>query len=151
MWHYNGKAIQQKALHFLMRRTAVVSAALVPILANVPFKMLGDYHTAPATLVSLLVTIVVALETVNRHGDQWKNFRSSYEFLKSEKFHFLTGDGVYRDVEPEAAFALLVERCENRIATENSATLSVIEAGGQQSDGSTIPRGAAATTPTRGS
>lgn len=140
--YYDRSAIRYKARHFLMRRTAVVGAALVPILANISFDAFGIYRTAPATLVSLLVTIVVALETVNRYGDQWKNFRSTYEFLKSEKFHFLTGEGVYRSLDPEAAFLLLVERCENRIATENSATLSIIETAAQHGDGSVIARGA---------
>jgi Protein of unknown function (DUF4231) len=124
--YYDKSAAKYKTRHFVMRRTAVIGAALVPILLNVPFGILDPYSKVPATLVSLVVTIIVALETVDRYGDQWKNFRSTYEFLKSEKFHFQTGEGVYRGMDGEAAFMMLVERCESRIAMENSATLSII-------------------------
>src|ERR1700760_4787820 len=124
--YYDGSAARNKTRHFVMRRTAVIGAAIVPILTNIPHGALGDYNTVPATLVSLAVTIVVALETVNRYGDQWKNFRSTFEFLRSEKFHFLVGEGAYRNLDEEAALMLLVERCEGRIAMENSATLSII-------------------------
>jgi hypothetical protein len=143
--YYDKSAVRNKARHFLTRRTAVIGAAAVPILANVPFDALGVYHTVPTTLVSLLVTIVVGLETVNRHGDLWKNFRSTYEFLRSKKFHFLTGEGVYRNLDSDAAFLLLVERCENRIATENSASLSIIETAAQRGDVSAVPHSIDAT------
>jgi hypothetical protein len=136
--YYDVAAGRYKTRHFTMRRTAVVGAAIVPILTSLPLNFLGDYRNIPATLVSLLVTIVVALETVNRFGDQWKNFRSTYEFLKAEKFHFQTGDGTYRNMDGDAAFSLLVERCESRIAMENSATLSIIASASNASE-QTLP------------
>jgi Protein of unknown function (DUF4231) len=137
--YYDASAKKYKVRHFAMRRTAVIGAALVPILVHLKFDILGIYHTAPATLVSLLVTIIVALETVDRYGDQWKNFRSTYEFLKSEKFHFQTGEGVYRGMNANDAFILLVERCESRIAMENSATLSIIASTSSHSDALLTP------------
>jgi hypothetical protein len=133
--YYDGSARKYKTRHFVTRRTAVVGAAIVPILTSIPLdKLLGDYRNMPATLVSLLVTIIVALETVNRYGDQWKNFRSTYEFLKAEKYHFQTGDGAYRNMDGDTAFSLLVERCESRIAMENSATLSIISSATNNSE-----------------
>jgi len=45
---------------------------------------------------------------------------------------FRTGEGPYKDLDADRAFALLVDRCEAQIAAENSATLNVIAAASQE-------------------
>ena len=77
-------------------------------------------------MISLIVVVVVALDSVNHYGDQWKNYRSTEQFLGREKFLFQTGEGPYRTMEEQESFLLLVERCEAQISAENSATLNVI-------------------------
>jgi hypothetical protein len=126
-----------------MRTIAVGGAAIIPVVTNLPFDFLGQYHTVPATIISLVVTVVIALESVHKYGEQWKNFRSTYEFLKSEKFHFQTGEGQFRGMSQDEAYILLVERCESRIVSENSATLNVIFPNAEHRDRVSGPRGAA--------
>jgi hypothetical protein len=141
--YYDRAAGRAKKNHFRMRTIAVGGAAIVPIVTSLPFDTLTQYRTAPATIVSLIVTVVIALESIYKYGEQWKNFRSTYEFLKSEKFHFLAGEGQFRKMNPDEAYILLVERCESRIVSENSATLNVIFPNAEHGDRVSGPRGTA--------
>jgi hypothetical protein len=128
---YDGKAVSAKKWYFRLRITSVIGAALVPIAANV----IVDPTTARyvTTVISLIVSLAVALDGVFHYGDQWKNYRSTEQFLSREKFLFQTGEGPYKEAEPEKAFSLLVDRCETQIAAENSATLNVISTESQES------------------
>ena len=127
---YNGKAAYYKRRFFVFRVLASVGAILVPVAANViPDFQISKYVT---TLTGLMVSIAVAVDTIYRFGDQWKNYRSTEQFLSRERFLFQTGEGPYKTSDAEEAFVLLVERCEGQIAAENSATLNVIVTATQQ-------------------
>jgi len=114
-----------------IRVIAVVGAVLVPVVANaIPqFPEAARYLT---TALGLVVSVAVALDSVYHFGDQWKNYRSTEQFLSREQFLFRSGEGPYKEMEPERAFILLVERCETQISAENSATLNVIVSAAQQ-------------------
>ena len=129
---YDGKASESKKMYLNIRTIAVAGAVIVPVLANVTIPGIGAYQTLPTTLVSLMVSLAVALDSVFHFGDQWKNYRSSEQFLKSEVFLFRTGEGVYKGMEEDPAFLLFIERCEAQIAAENAATLNVIAPAPQQ-------------------
>ncbi len=105
-----------------MRAVSVVGAAIVPVLVSVKFQ----YQNVLTTIVSLIVVIVVSLESVFHFGDQWKNYRSTEQFISQEYFYFTSGDGPCQGLPPEQAFIRLVERVEGAIATENSSTLNVL-------------------------
>ena len=127
---YDGKAVKAKSAFLRVRTTAVVGAVLVPVITNVSIHQ--EYRTVATTVISLMVSIVVALDSVYHFGDQWRNYRSTEQFLSREKFLFQTGEGPYKDVDADRAFILLVERCEAQISAENSATLNVIATAAQQ-------------------
>jgi len=130
---YDKKAVGAKSSYLAIRVTAVIGSVLVPVAANV-IPQFPDWSRGLTTGLSLVVSLAVALDSVYHYGDQWKNYRSTEQFLSREKFLFQTGEGPYKDMEPEKAFVLLVERCEAQIAAENSATLNVIAAVAQQAD-----------------
>ncbi len=127
---YDGKASFYKKNFQAIRLAAVGGAVLVPVLVNIIRD--PDLSRYLATFVSTIVSLVVALESVFHFGDMWKNYRSTSEFLLREKIFFQTKTGPYKELKPEPAFALLVERCEGQIAAENSATLNVIVTAVQQ-------------------
>ena len=83
------------------------------------------------TVVSLLVVVTVSLESVFHYREQWKNYRSTEQLLGHEQFEFLTGVGPYKEATPEKAFKLFVERVEDAISSENSATLNVMTIGSE--------------------
>ena len=123
---YDDKAGKAKRAYLRVRTVAVIGSALVPVVANITLPGLSAYNSVPTTIISLIVVIAVALASVNHYGDQWKNYRSTEQFLGREKFLFQTGEGPYKDLDEKQALLLLVERCEAQISAENSATLNVI-------------------------
>ena len=130
---YDKKAVAAKNWYFRIRVTAVVGSVLVPVTTNA-IPQFPDWSRGLTTGLSLLVSLAVALDSVYHYGDQWKNYRSTEQFLSREKFLFQTGEGLYKDMEADKAFVLLVKRCEDQIAAENSATLNVIASSAQSAD-----------------
>ncbi|MCJ7502007.1 MAG: DUF4231 domain-containing protein [Acidobacteriia bacterium] len=119
---YDKKARRYKDLYLYMRAITVVGGAIVPVLVNVniPLKI---YAT---TVISLLVVVLVSLESVFHFREQWKNYRSAEQFIRAEQFHYLTQEGPYKEMDPKDAFCLFVGRVENAIASENAATLNTM-------------------------
>jgi hypothetical protein len=119
---YNGKAIKTKALFLRMRTVTVVGGACVPVLVNLDVR----YMKIATTLVSLVVVALIALESVYHHREQWKNYRSTEQFLGHERIFYKTRSGAYEGTTELQAFRLLVERVETAIAAENAATLNTL-------------------------
>lgn len=130
---YDSKTVRAKSRYLGIRVIAVVGAVIVPIAANA-LPAFPETTRMITTVLSLIVSLAVALDSVFHFGDQWKNYRSTEQFLSREKFLFLSGEGPYKGMEEEAAFILLVERCEAQISAENSATLNVIVSAQQSHD-----------------
>ncbi|MCB6184903.1 DUF4231 domain-containing protein [Leeia sp. TBRC 13508] len=126
---YNGKAVSSKSRYLQMRAFSVVGGSLVPVLVNVSSKytFLGASVTQWAvTVISLLVVVCVSLESVFHYREQWKNYRSTEQLLGHERFLFQSRVGRYQGMNDPEAFRLFVERVEEAIAIENSATLNVM-------------------------
>ncbi len=119
---YNESSKRAKLIHLWMRTVAVTGGVLVPLLVNVSW----DHGKIAATIVSLIVAVAVSLESVFHYREQWKNYRSTEQLLGHERIYFQTHTGRYNGLADDEAFALLVERVEDIIATENAATLNVM-------------------------
>jgi hypothetical protein len=105
-----------------MRTLTVIGGAMVPVLINIKF----PYVDIATTLLSLLVVILVSLESVFHFREQWKNYRSTEQSLAKEYFNFSTGEGPYRNQDEKESFLNFVDRVENAIAAENASTLNVM-------------------------
>jgi hypothetical protein len=90
---YDKKAVKMKGAYLKIRTLAVVGALLVPVAANLTVQGYEPYKTAATTIISLLVSIVVALDSVYHFGDQWRNYRSTEQLLSREEVLFQTGEG----------------------------------------------------------
>jgi len=131
----DGKAVKAKFWFQWMRTSAVVGAAVVPVLVNLEF----PYQRLATTLISLTVVTLVSLESVLHFGDQWKNYRSTEQSVAQEYFCFTAGDGKYKGLGESQAFLRLVERIEGAIASENSSTLNVLTVAAQPRNGEAAP------------
>ena len=126
---YDKKAVRTKSLYLRMRAFTVVGGGLVPVLANVGAEWLPAGVPIVRILltgISLLVVIFVSLESVFHYREQWKNYRSTEQLLGHEKVRFQARVGPYKGLSEQDAFLLLVERVEDAIAAENTATLNVM-------------------------
>lgn len=134
---YDKKAVTTKNRYLHMRAFSVVGGGLVPVLVNIPAQLtfLGvPFIKSLVTIISLLVVIVVSLETVFHYREQWKNYRSTEQLLGHEKFLFRSRVSRYNGLSDEDAFRLFVERVEESIAAENAITLSVMTMASEPSD-----------------
>jgi hypothetical protein len=126
---YDRKAVHVKGRYMRMRSTSVVAGAIVPVLVNVDFA----YVRLFATALSVLVVVLVSLESVFHFREQWKNYRSTEQFIGHERIYFSTRTGTYSGMADSEAFRLLVERVESAIAAENASTLNTMTLAGQVS------------------
>jgi Protein of unknown function (DUF4231) len=123
---YDKKATSSKRKYQWMRATTVVGGAIVPVLININHPSVKSVTTIITTVMSLLVVMLVSLESVFHFREQWKNYRSTEQLLAKEYFNFASGEGPYKSQKPEEAFLLFVERVESAIASENASTLNVM-------------------------
>lgn len=119
---YDKKAGEAKRLHQRMRACTVVGGALVPVLINIDQPGIKTLTTA----ISLLVLVLLSLESVFHFREQWKNYRSTEQSLEKEYFNFVAAEGAYRGLDDKKAFLEFVDRVEGAIASENSSTLNVM-------------------------
>lgn len=119
---YDRKSTLCKSRYLWMRGLTVVGGALVPVLVNVDVP--GTVYVT--TAISLLVVVLVSLEGVLHYREQWKNYRSTEQYLGHEVVYFQNRAGAYRDLDNHEAFQLLVDRVESAIASENASTLNTM-------------------------
>jgi hypothetical protein len=119
---YDGKAVRTKALYLRMRTVAVVGGAAVPVLVNVTW----NYTKIVTTVISLLVVVLLSLESVYHYREQWKNYRSTEQFLSHERIFFMNRMYDYEGLSDYNAFKLFVDHVESAIVSENAATLNTM-------------------------
>jgi hypothetical protein len=125
---YRAKGDRYRWGYLTMACTSVVAAATVPVLINV------DIPSIYPTLLSLLVTILVGLESILHFREHWKNYDLMKSFLRQEACMFQASAGTYRGKTPPDAFALLVERVEEEISKERAQTIQMRTARTSESD-----------------
>jgi hypothetical protein len=101
----------------------IIAAALVPFFAG-----WGSYPTITG-LLGVIVVVLVSLQSIYQFQSNWISYRSTAEALKHEKYLWYAKAGHYlNDENPEA---LLAERIEALISTENAKWVSDKEQAGK--------------------
>lgn len=119
---YDKEATQCKRNYLLMRATTVIGGAVVPVLINMSLPFVKEL----TTLISLLVVVLLSLESVMHYREQWKSYRSTEQALEKEYYNFVAADGAYRGLNAADAFRAFVDRVEGAVAAENIGTLNVM-------------------------
>lgn len=130
---YDSKAVTAKKRYLNSRIWSAISAVLVPIITNISLPELTlsngfiiDISKILATILSTIVALLIALEGVLHYREQWKNYRTTEQYLTAQKNIFLNNVGDYASLNKEEAFKLLVDRVEQAITEENAVTLNVL-------------------------
>lgn len=110
---YDAKSKYHQKRYKLLKYIEVFLGFIIPILTTwrIPFF---------ATLSAICAGGMLLCESfisISKHRDNWIDYRRTTELLKHEKYMFLTSTGVYKNEND--SFALLVERCETIISSEN--------------------------------
>lgn len=130
---YDNKAVKMKRNYLRGRVWSAINAVLVPIVTNISLPVIVittsltlDVSKVLATILSTSVALLIALEGVLHYREQWKNYRTTEQYLTAEKNLFLNKVGDYSNLTENEAFKLLVKRVENAITEENAITLNVL-------------------------
>ena len=102
---YDKKSGPIKTRYLYLKAFTVIGGSLVPVLVNLP----GPYTSAAATIVSLMVVILVSWDSVFQYGKQWKNYRSTEQFLRQESIMFKHRAGFYATLDNAKAFRIFDE------------------------------------------
>lgn len=118
---YDRLGDEQKWLYWGTSLVSIVLAASVPVLIN-----LGVDVIIP-TVLSLIVTILVAVEKLFHFREHWRNYDEIAAFLRSEQLLFQTGTGDYKEKEKscELAYQRFVTRVERAICNERADTIEM--------------------------
>lgn len=119
---YDKTANANKEKYLRMRATTVICGALVPVMVNITI----PYINILTTVTSLIVVLLVSLESVYHYREQWTNYRSTEQNLRNEYFFFTTSSGPYQEMSDADAYLIFVDRVEDIIEAENSSTLKVM-------------------------
>ncbi|MEW6084042.1 MAG: DUF4231 domain-containing protein [Chloroflexota bacterium] len=119
---YDKNANKYKKYYLQMRATTVIGGALVPVLVNLDF----DYIDVLTTILSLIVVLLVSLESVYHFREQWTNYRSTEQSLRREYFLFTSKGGTYANQDNATAYTHFVDRVEEIIGVESSSTLKIL-------------------------
>src|SRR6266699_3191190 len=112
--YYSKQSARNKQWHQNLLLFSTVGAIAVPVLLNLP-----EVSKLVPTILSVLVSVALALDNVYHYGDNWRSFRQTLEALKQERVFFETGIGPY--VESQTAFPLFVEKCEEIMRGEGTS------------------------------
>ncbi|RGB46799.1 DUF4231 domain-containing protein [Streptococcus gallolyticus] len=111
-WYDNKSQCHQK-WYKRYKKIEILAGAIVPIasalnIAN--FKFIS-------VVCSSLILACESLISLSNHQSHWTQYRTTAETLRHEKYMYQTQTGVYKNEDDK--FALLVERCETIISSEN--------------------------------
>ncbi len=112
--YYSRQSARNKRWYQSLLLFSTVGALVVPVLLNI-----ADVPKLAPTILSVLVSVALALESVYHYGNNWRSFRQALETLKEERVLFEAGVDPYAD--PQTAFPLFVERCEDIMRTEGKS------------------------------
>ena len=128
---YDKKAVVMKRHYMRSRIAAASGAVLIPVINSISFEVrVGGYgFDVPRVFVGaigLIVALLLALEGVLHHKEQWQNYRSTEQFLRAQRVLFENRVGEYAMLADDEALRKLIEKVEGAIKDENEVTLNVL-------------------------
>jgi hypothetical protein len=112
--YYSKQSARNKQWHQNLLVFSTIGALIVPVLLNI-----AEVPKWVPTILSVLVSVALALENVYHYGENWRSFRQALEALKVQRVLFEASVDPY--VDPQTAFPLFVERCEDIMQTEGKS------------------------------
>lgn len=116
---YTKLAHRFKWTFWIVATISMICAAIVPVLIN-------NHYEELATVLSIVVSITVGLQSIYRFRQHWKNYDIVSSELRHEEMLFSTQSGIYAKNDANGAkskFQIFVERFEALIENEREETI----------------------------
>jgi Protein of unknown function (DUF4231) len=127
--YFDSNAIRNQKAYKRLKSTSIACNVLTTMAIALAFTVSEQYKVYMGILALVLSTIVLATyqwEEFQNYGAKWEKFRLVAEYLKSEKFLFLTRAGQYADLDEQAASCRFVEAVEHMIHGTDVSYFSLI-------------------------
>lgn len=118
---YDNKSNVNKKWYKILRIIQLALATAIPVIALSG----AEWSKWITAIFGGLIAVFEGIQQLNQFGPQWVEYRSTAEYLKHEKFLFLSRSGHYRDINPPEALRLLAERVEENVSKEHARWTSV--------------------------
>jgi hypothetical protein len=113
---YDKKSLHAQQWYKRLKIVQITLAVLIPTMNLLPHGIMSW-----ATAISGgLIALVEAIQHMNQYSTLWITYRSTAEYLKHEKYLFLSNAGPYRNLEKEEQLKLLAERVEEYVSVEHA-------------------------------
>ncbi|MBM7554808.1 DUF4231 domain-containing protein [Thalassobacillus pellis] len=106
---YDRKSNKYQKRYKFLKLLEICFAASIPVIAGIP-------NTLIISILGGGIAFIEGWLSLAKYQENWIEYRSICEFLKQEKFMYLTNSGVYSS---ESTLSFLVERVESIISKEN--------------------------------
>lgn len=113
---YDSKSTRAQRWYKWLKFAQIFLAVLIPIATHFP----ADYSKWTTAIAGSLIALLESMQHLNQYSTLWVTYRATAEFLKHEKFLFLSGGGPYRDLSNDTRLVALAERVEERVSTEHA-------------------------------
>lgn len=109
---YDNKSGHCQQWYKRIRLAQIGCAVSIPIIS----------HWSPTitSIVGAAIAIMEGVQHINQYPTLWTAYRATAEWLKHEKFLFLSAAGPYRDKTEPERLILLAEFIEEKISTEHA-------------------------------
>jgi hypothetical protein len=113
---YDSKSVSCQGWYKRLKIYQVLLAVAIPIFSHL------DPEVAKWTtsISGALIALLEGIQHMNQYSTLWVTYRSTAEYLKHEKYLFLSAAAVYYGIPNEDRLVLLAERVEERVSTEHA-------------------------------
>ena len=113
---YTKKSVRCQRLYKILKGVQLTLAVLIPVIATVPL----DAIKWIVAIAGAGIAILEGIQHMNQYSTLWVTYRSTAEYLKHDKYLFLSSAGPYRDLSAEDQLVVLAERIEERVSAEHA-------------------------------
>ena len=128
---YDSKAVAAKRNFLRSKVFVAIGAVASPFLSthSIEIRIWGSQFNLPVVLAGVLglcIAALVSLEGIYKFHEQWKNYRSTEQYIVTQIFMFGYGVDDYEQLTVADGFRKFVHNVEYAIKNENDVTLNVL-------------------------
>lgn len=113
---YDSTSIRCQKWYKRLKFIQIALAVLIPVMGLLE----PPVARWAASIAGALIAILEGVQHMNQYSTLWVTYRSTAEYLKHEKFLFLSGAGPYRGLANVDRLVKLSEQVEERVSAEHA-------------------------------
>ena len=114
--YFDRSAVKNQRIYRLLRIVAISCNVLTALAIALTFAVHANYKAqvgVAALVLTMIVLLTYQIEEFFNFGAKWQKFRIVGELIKSEKYLYLNGAGVYTSADMEQRKRIFVKRVED--------------------------------------